>query len=349
MNQPATLRCLAASSLTAFCLAACVLASAPAVAADTTADRAEEARVEKLWSRVWREFAVAYIKHEDQYVYVKGYDRSIPSSTGVTLRDYKEESALEQTYNDERGKEQTRTVNKPDEECHAAVATLPKVAVGSYGYIHSVDIKDIIDGKTLAARNVWLVDAAAARDQKKELKDKLRQQFAEDIEDAILDRGRKERRSKGEGILSRRAMENETIDWAFEDRDAAISLQRDDAYNDHKWTITGYRTDRLKEDARWPTGKAAEKGLQLIVVKVEGDEVTAVPAAALGRGISEADFLELISRQAITKARFVEIVTEAKRESRTDYDQLVFAKIQGEDVEPGEKEAGGNDTVELAD
>jgi len=336
-------------------LAALVLATSPAFAqtdAESLEARREQARIDSLWNRAWREFAPYYLEHDGDFVCVPGYDRRIPSSTGVSIRDYQEATAWEQEYTDERGRERTRTLVKPDEEAHAAVATIPEVAVGRYGYIHSGNIDRIVDGKTLVLEDIWLLDAEQAREEKEALKAELRQGLAEDIESALRNRGRNERRNRGDGIARRRGSENESIDWAFEERTAAAQRQRDRAFTRYDWEVVGYRTDRLTEDARWPTGRAAEEGLQLIIVDVAGTTVTAVPAATLGRGLDEVAFLDMLAERDITKAQFVEMVTEAKRESRDGYLPIVLAQIEGDAVEIEldiDPEDGPNDSVELAE
>jgi len=215
--------------LSILCLAVGLLGSAPALAqteGDSLEARREQARIDSLWNRAWREFAPFYLEHDDDYVCVPGYDRSLPSSTGVSIRDYQQRTAWEQEYTDERGRERTRTLVKPEEEAHAAVATITDIEAGRYGYIHSGNIDRIVDGKTLILDDVWLLDAEAAREEKEALKAELRQGVAEDIENAIRNRGRNERRNRGDGIARRRGSENESIDWAYEERTAAALRQR---------------------------------------------------------------------------------------------------------------------------
>ncbi|XAL99917.1 hypothetical protein OT109_00750 [Phycisphaeraceae bacterium D3-23] len=306
----------------------------------------EEARIDRLWNRAWREFAPYYLEHDGTFICVPGYDRRLPSSTGMTIDDYQEQSAWEQEYTDERGRDRTRTLVKPDAEAHAAVAILPAIEVGQYGYIHSGNIDQIEDDQTLVLNRVWFLDAEAAKAEMQAMKEDVVRGAVEDIGDAIRDRGRNERRNRGDGIAQRRGAENDAIDWAYEDRTAAALRHMDREFVRYRWEIVGYRTDRLEEDARWPAGRAAEEGLQLVIVAVEGRNITAVPAETIGRGISEVQFLDLLAQRDLTKAQFVELLTEAKRESRNDYLPLVLARLEGEEVvDPYDT----NESVELAD
>lgn len=308
----------------------------------------ELARIDRAWNRYWREVAPFYLEHDGAFVCVPGYDRRLPSSVGVSVGDYRDRSAWDQEYTDERGRERTRTLVKPVGEAFAAVMSLQQVEPGQYGYIQSGNLVEIEDERTAVLNAVWLVDAAAARAEIQELKAEVLRGVGEDIEDAIRDRGREERRNRGDGIARRRAAENEAIDWAFEERTAAAARQRDRTYARFRWRIIGYQTDRLVAGSRWPVGRAAEEGLQLIIVAVEDNEVTAVPAQTLGNGLSELQMLECLEQRNITKARFVEIVNEQRASERTGYLPAVIAQIEGIEATDSDS-VGPNDTVELAD
>ncbi len=318
----------------------------------TTEAKREQARIDRLWNMEWRRIVPYYVKHDGRYVCVPDYDKRLPSSVGLSEAEYKKQSVLKQEYKDERGKERTRTQTKPSEEVKAAVQMIPEVAVGQYGYIHSGNIERIVDDKTAELEDVWLLDAEAMQEDKKAFREKVMQGLMDDIEDALVDRGRSERRNRGDGILERRRAENEAIEWAFADREAAADRQRGRAFARSTWRVIGYKTDRLTEDARWPAGKAAEEGIQLVIVDVTGSTVTAIPATSVGKGLTVLDALNLLEERGVTKAEFVEMVTEAKREARADYIPVVLAQLEG--LEAGDalatdEDAGPNDAVELAE
>lgn len=326
---------------------------APAAAAQAPAeDRQQErelARIDRAWNRYWREAAPFYLEHDGRFVCVPGYDRRLPSSAGLTAEDYRKESAWEQEYTDERGRDRTRTLIKPEAEAFAAVMAIQRVEPGQYGYIHSGNLVSIEDDRTAVLNAVWLVDADAAREEKQALKAEVLQGAFDDIGDAIRDRGRNERRNRGDGIAQRRGAENEAIDWAFEERTEAAARQRDRTFARYRWTVIGYQTRELETGARWPAGDAADEGLQLVIVEVEGTNVTAVPAALIGEGLSELQFLACLEQRGVTKTRFVEIVNEQRAADRSGYLPAVIAAIEGiEQTLPGSPSTP-NDTVELAD
>lgn len=324
---------------------------APSLTAQEVADektleeKREEARIERLWKLNWRHFAPYFVEHEGEFICVPTYDRAKPSSTGQSASDYRTKSAWEQAYTDERGKETKRKLTKPEEDAFAAVALLPKVEVGQYGFVHSGFIKKIADDKTVELSEVWLVDSKAVQDEKRVLKEKLFGKFLDDIEDAIRDRGKR----RG-GRSSRRVAENQAIDWGFEEREAAARRQRESIYSRYTWVVKGFATSRLETDARWPSANAKGNGLQLIIVKIDDRTVTAVPAATLRNGISEMQFYNFLESRKITQAQFIDIVNEAKREHRSDYIPHVLARLTGETPPEVEEDRGAiNDEVQLAD
>ena len=337
------------STFAAIILAAGIVAPALSAQVEDEAssieERREEARIERLWNLNWRTFAPYFLEHEGRFVCVPGYDRSKPSSVGLSISEYRKESIWTQEYEDERGKEVSRKLVKPEEEAFAAVALIPEVKVGQYGYIHSGEIDSIIDDKTVELEDVWLVDAAALREEKKEMKEQLWGEVLSDIEDAIRERGRG--RGRRGDIVDRRLAENDALDWGFEVREEAAERQRDSVFSRYTWVVKGYATDRLKAGARWPSEKAKEPGLQLIIVEVDGQTVTAVPTAMLRKGITELQFIDYLQAREMKKADFVEIVTEAKREHRGDYVAHVLAALTGQQAPAAADEV--NNEVELAD
>lgn len=329
-----------------------LLSPLSALAQDTEAEktieeRREEARVERLWNMSWRQFAPFYVEYEGDFISVPNYDRRSPSSTGQSISAHRSDSAWEQEYTDERGNKTSRKLVKPEEEAFAAVALIPKVEPGQYGYIHSGNIESITDDKTVELEEVWLVDTDAVKEEKQELKEKLWGELLGDIDDAIRDRDRRNwKRNRGDGVLTRRNAENEAIDWGFESREAAARRQRDSVYARYTWVVKGFATGALKEDARWPSENAKADGLQLVIVKVEDRTVTALPAATIGKGITELQFIDYLISRDLNKAKFVEMVSEAKRESRTGYVELVLAQLEGGKLPSRD---AGNDEIKLAD
>lgn len=306
-------------------------------------DAAELARIDRLWNRYWRELAPFYVKHGESFVCVPGYDRRLPSSTGTTATDYKRQTAREVTYKDENGRERTRTEVKPDEEALAATHALPAVEPGSYGHILSGKVREVVDSETVILEDIWLVDAAKLRDQKREAEEAARREAWSEVENRFRDL-RDGRRNRGDTIAEQAGELMEYINWCFEDREALAERQRDRALNRIPWRIIGYQTRTLTAGNRWP----ADQTLQLVIISVTDNEVLAIPAAKIGAGLNELEFLDCLASRTITKAQFVELYTNAKRDYRDAHVPAILAAMEGWELAANPGNDGGGE-VKLAE
>lgn len=308
-------------------------------------DPAEQARVDRVWNRYWRDVAPFYIQHAESYVCVPGYDRRLPSSTGVSASDYQRQTARQVEYRDERGRDQTRVEAKPDDEATAAVQALPAVEVGTYGHIHSGSVAEIVDGQTVILRDVWLVDTDQVRQEKAAALEAVTREAWSEVENRIR-RARDGRRNNGDTIAQEAGSQRAFVEWAFADREALARRQRDRDFSRAQWRIEGFKTESLRTGQRWPAGQT----LQLVIVEVTDREIIAVPAARIGSGLSELDFLNCLEARSITKAQFVEMMNEARREHDRDYMPFLLATLEGDDatVDVAEPNRGGGE-VELAE
>lgn len=329
----------------ALALAALLFAPVQAAAAQDH-DPAEQARIDRLWNRYWRELAPFYVKQGESFVCVPGFDRRLPSSSGVTAADYKRQSAREAEYTDENGRTRTRTQVKPDAEVNAAVQALPAVEPGAYGHILSGQIKEIVDDQTLILEDIWLIDARQVRTDKAEAEQAARREAWGEVENRFRD-FRDGRRDRGDTIAQEAGNLMNYINWCFEDRQALADRQRDRVYNRTPWRVIGYQTRTLTEGNRWP----ADQTLQLVIISVTDNEVLAIPAAKIGTGLNELEFLDMLASRTITKAQFVDIYTEARRVERTEYLPVVLAQLEGWELAelPGNDNDGGAGEVQLAD
>jgi len=317
----------------------------------TAQQQVDYARVQRLWNTHWRRVAAYYIEHEGNYICVPSYDSRLPSSTGQTVAAYRDTAVWQQPYVDDRGRETTRRLVLPEEDAFAAVALIPEIAVGQYGYIHSGNIARIIDEQTLELDRVWLVDADAVRAQYNTLRGNAFDNQAEFREDAATGRDRGDRREIRRDFRDRIGADSDALQWGFTNRNAAADRQSGRAFSRYTWVIKGYRTTALLEDARWPSAQANTPGLQLVIVDIDGTTITAVPVQSIGTGINELQLLHCLSQREVDKAAFVELVLEASRVARDDYVRHVLARLEGEEpAEPGAvTPPPTNAEVELAD
>jgi len=324
-------------------LVVCALLSAPAAQAQEP-DAAELARIDRLWNRYWRELAPFYVKQGESFVCVPGYDRRLPSSTGITAVDYKRQTAREVTFKDENGRDRTRTDVKPDDEALTATQALPAVDPGSYGHILSGKIREVVDSETVILEDIWLVDAAKLRDQKREAEETARREAWSEVENRFRD-FRDGRRNRGDTIAEQAGELMAYINWCFEDREALAERQRDRAFNRTPWRIIGYQTQTLTVGNRWP----ADQTLQLVIISVTDNEVLAIPAAKIGTGLNELDFLDCLASRTITKSQFVEIYTNAKRDHRDAHVPAILAAMEGWELAANPVDGNGGGEVKLAD
>ncbi|MEM1353534.1 MAG: hypothetical protein AAGC44_06775 [Planctomycetota bacterium] len=327
-------------------LALAFFPSAPVQAQELEAD--EQARIDRLWNRYWREVAPFYVRHGDSFICVPGYDRRLPSSVGMTASAYQRDSAREVTYQEDNGRERTRTEVKPDQEAEAATKALPELEPGVYGHILSGVVKEVVDGETVILENIWLIDAEQMRQDKREAERTARQEAWSEVENRF--RGiRDGRRNRGDTVAEEAGDLLNYINWCFEDREDLASRQREAGFRRTPWRIIGFQTRTLTEGNRWPSNQS----LQLVILSVSRNEVVAIPAAKIGNGLNELEFLDCLASRTMTKAQFVDLYTEARREHRTAYLPAILSELEGiefaAEEEDDRQEQGGPGEVRLAD
>ena len=291
-------------------------------------DPAEQARIDRLWNRYWREVAPFYVKHGESFVCVPGYDRRLPGSAGITAADYQRQTARAVEYKDENGRARTRTEVKPDAEAQAAVQALSPVEPGIYGHILSGSIKQIVDSETVILEDIWLVDAGQVRTDKAQAEQAARREAWGEVENRFRD-FRDGRRNRGDTIADEATDLMNYINFCFADREALAERQRDRLYSRTPWRIVGYQTRTLTAGNRWP----ADQTLQLVILSVTNNEVLAIPAAKIGTGLSELEFLDMLASRTMTKAQFVDLYTQVRRDHRTDYLPVILAAMEGWEID----------------
>lgn len=319
----------------------------------------DDARIDRMWLREWESAAQYYLPFEDQYICFPTYSPDRPSSNTVSPEDYCRESAYAAEYLDARGRARELPIAKPIEEAQAALWLLRDPAVGQYGFIHSGRIMEIRNRREMIVRYVHLIDGAAMRDARRQEGNEFRRLARELITvPAVSNAKYQGSRERERALAALNQVLEDAADYRFTDRVSATEIQKDRDFSSRSWRIVGYNTTDLVVDERWPQGEAAERGLNLAIVAVDEDYVTAVPAALLARPLTEIQFLEVLESRGLTKADFVAYVEEARRELRRDYIPAVIRRIEGIEDTPEEPEdpadteegdGGVNDTVDLAD
>ncbi|XAL99916.1 hypothetical protein OT109_00745 [Phycisphaeraceae bacterium D3-23] len=317
-------------------------------------------RIDRTWVREWEDFAEFYVPYEDGYVCFPAYSRDRPSSTTTEVNDYIRRTAYEAEFKDELSRNRSIIISKPVEDAQAALWLLDDPQPGQYGYISTGAIESIVDGDEMILRSVLLLDGAmvteARHEEGRTLSDRVRELAAG--RNRRVDAAERQRAAR-----EIREMLTEAQTYRFADRQAALERQREEDFRQLRWRIVGFNTERLVVEERWPQGNAARNGLHLAIISVEDGLVTAIPAALLERELTEVQFLEVIASRGYTKAEFVALINEMRREHRRDYIEHVVNRLEGLDAEEGaqpaeddepeedepEEDKPVNDNVELAD
>lgn len=300
----------------------------------------DDPRIERTWVREWSNFSKYYLAFEGGYVCFPTYNPAHGGSSLMSVEEYQRETAYEMEYQDEHSRDRSTLITKPIEEAHAALWSLSEPSIGVYGYIHSGKIDQIVSPNELILQYVHLIDG-----------DRVRSEFAQEL---VGVRDLANELVTGNARQAVNTLLRDAVGYRFADRFALIERQKDIVFKRMYWRIIGYNTENLVELERWPQGDAAVGGLQLAVVAVEGDTVTAVPAVLLQRELTELAFLDVLESRGLTKNQFVQLVTQARREHGRGYIPETLRLIEGADAEMGEQvdpeeDLPVNDTVELAD
>lgn len=278
-------------------------------AADRRADDAAiedvpRATLDRFRNNYWR-YAQKSIRFEDDYVTMPVYDRRYPSSRGVTVLDALRELSREERRNIGGGLYRMERITPPRIEAEAYALILPRLAVGEYGYIHSVRVREILGPDEMLVEDLWLIDSQALTQAKRDMRDRLREQ-------------------------SRERVDTRAIDQQFEQRDRIAQQQRDRAFR-NVVRIKGFPTRGLTVRERWYGPD--DGGIQLAIVLEEQvqrsrtrteERFVAIPVSWFERDeLSEAQFIDLLAKRGYTIASFVEMMQEEMvRDSRTAHERI---------------------------
>jgi len=271
------------------------------------------------WRRNHGRFARACLPDgQGGYHVLPMYDRRYPSSAGMTVRAAKTELTrrVKENMFGEGPLVRTRIITPPDAEAEALAKALPALEVGQYGYVHSVEVEQILGPESMVIEDIWLID-----------------------EDAVDDAKRADERRAG-----RDDQAEAVIDAMYAQREALIERQDDRDFRRAEVKLTGFDTAGAVEGERWagPEGQ----GLQIAVVGYEqyGSERrpkhrrVARPASDFGEGVCETQFIELLEQRGLTPTQFIERIKQEHRQTldRDAADRAVFAHLLPADPEEAE-------------
>lgn len=268
----------------------------------------------RAWIGNYREFSRFVGVFEDQYIVLPNYERRNDNSHGVSAREAEE--ALKISWTQDAGVlTETRSWTPPREEIEAYTKLLPSLKLGSFGYVHSVEVVEVLGPEQMLVTDLWILDA-----------DLLKRQY---------DRDRAAGRATGDRNYTK------VLEAAYRKRLELADLQDERAFR-AAFRLVGYSTRGVQPGQRY--AGPGDEGFQVAFANwdlppepEEGsrrrsrpDDAVAVlidPAPVMRETASEQQFIELLGQKDITIAGFVELVRAAREADRDTADALVLAEL----------------------
>lgn len=321
LTRPATRLRPAATLL--FALLACLLGMMQPVHAQETGEPASlkdlSPRAQAIWNRHWPLAARNYIIFNEEYLCVRGYNDRYPSSKGMTVTDLlKRDKGYVMRLRNRRGMTIEQRITLSRVEAEAMAMALPQMAVGHYGFIHSVEVERILGPDAMVVRNLWLIDAQAMNRARDDDRQRLTNDFDWNIASQIADE-------------------------LYQNRVRLADMQQQAVFN-REFVLRGFPTERLASGMRWAGPGGA--GLQIAILSVQDVEdnwspdrgvrrmLVAIPGQRLRNGLNRDQFLDLLARRKMTPQQLVEVVEEANRSVVRDVEKSMVDAIEAADPAP---------------
>ncbi len=288
-------------------LVMCWVLSALFMAGPAIAAEGLDAKTRPLWERHWRVYARRCAEFEGGFLCCPKYDRRYPSGAGMTVR--QAEKVLSAKVKERGGGLiVTRTVKMPRAEAEALARPLPRLAVGEYGLLASVEVDEVLGPTSMLVKDLYLIDPAD-----------LRRDFKADRAKA--------RRSSNPSASSA------DLEQIYKRRRALADRQKRKPYR-AVMRLEGFSTDTLEPGERW-SGPDSE-GIRIVIFRPEtyGSErrskrrLVAVNLQAVHWGLDEAGFARLLEARELSPSGFVSLIQEKMAEDDPDdAQQRVFTAL----------------------
>lgn len=223
----------------------------------------------------------------------------------------------------------TKTIKMPVGEAEAMANPIPKLAIGEYGYLSSVEVVEVLGPTSVMVKGAALIDPAKLNRDYRADRERARQ-----IDDADA--------------------ADDMLEHMYEQRYALMEKQKQKGFARAVLRIDGYLAQGLTEGERWEGPKG--EGIHIMVVGQEdyGNErrpkqrLVAVSPDKVRLGLDEAGFIRLLATRGLEPASFVKRVMDTMAEHRPDdAEQLVFASLltpQAVGYETGPADQASEDT-----
>ena len=239
------------------------------------------------WSRSWPIYGRLFAAVGDDYVGFESFNAIHGSSRHITVAQVMRRETV--TVRRRMGPGVVRPVQlKPlRADCVAAANSLPRVAVGEYGYIQSFVVKQVLGPEDAVIGDIWLIDAHELNQLKDTYRDKLT------------------RKARGREIDSQ-------IKGRYRLRDKLVEQQKQSQF---KATIRlqGISTDDMVEQTRWVALDQERGGLQIAIIGVDRSDnegsarrFLAAPARLFRRSLSRDQFVDMLQKRGLDQRGFLE-------------------------------------------
>ncbi|MEM6553165.1 MAG: hypothetical protein AAF750_13690 [Planctomycetota bacterium] len=253
--------------------------------------------IARAWNVNWKTFAVDGMVFENQYILVPQFDRRYPSSAGLSLTTARRQLTAE-VGDAADSAALRRGYRPPPEELQYYISTLPRLDVGQYGNIHSVEVDDVLGPTSMVVSELWLIDSDAVRIAKR------------------VEREAAEKRG--------REIDRDTQELNFAVRDRIARQQRDRKFRG-PFRLEGFPTRGLSPGQRYRGPDL--KGLQVIIAYPElaksrfgrgRPRLVIIPVDAFVRrgGLTEPQFADLLDDRGLTPESFLEALRDARDADR---------------------------------
>ncbi len=253
-----------------------------------------DTQTQQLWDRHWRVYAQRCSEFEGGYLCSPTYDRRYPSSAGMTVRQAEAELSKKVKVGG-GGVVVTKTVKMPIGEAEAMARPIPKLSVGQYGFLASVEVAEVLGPTSMVVEDLYLIDPAALREEYRADRDKAR--HADDTDAA-----------------------GAALEYVYRHRDALVKRQKDKRHRRVVLRLEGYSTDGLFAGDRW-SGPMGE-GLRVLIVKPENygnkkrsrQRLVGLSLKDIRWGLSEAAFIEMLGSRGMDPEGFIALIMEKMAE-----------------------------------
>ncbi len=277
-----------------------------------------DARDYQLWERHWRFFAQRCAKFEDEFICCPSYQQRYPSSAGITLREA-QAKLTEKVDVGGPGVVITKTINMPKAEAQAMALPLPRMAVGEYGYLESVEVEEVLGTTSMFVTEPTLIDTSTVGKEYKADRAKARQADDPDAAEALLE-------------------------YMYSQREALAERQKHSSFKKGEIRLEGFSTKGLSEGVRWDGPRGG--GLQVLMVRQEvyGPErrpklrFVAVALDKVEWGLDEQQFVALLKERGMNPKGFVDLVMAEMAKADPEPAQLeVFQHLLPPVPDPSEE------------